>query len=78
MPRTGWRRAKWDKFSRQMLWMGEKLVRFADGIIVEELRSYFKKTYSRDTVYIPNAPVRTSANFSYGTSRLKAGRYVLF
>lgn len=80
-----WRRAKWDKFSRQTLWMGEKAaVRFADGIIVvsEELRSYFKKTYSRDTVYIPNAPAsypETNANFSYGTSLgLKQGRYILF
>jgi glycosyltransferase involved in cell wall biosynthesis len=80
-----WQRAKWGKFSSQMLRMGEETaVRCADGIIVvsEELRSYFMQTYGRETVYIPNAPAsyaETNSKFSYGTSLgLKQGGYILF
>ncbi len=80
-----WRRAKWGKFSSQMIHMGEKAaVRCADGMIVvsNELRSYFMQNYRRETIYIPNAPAsyaETNPNFSYGTSLgLRQGRYILF
>jgi hypothetical protein len=51
-----WQRAKWGNFSSRLIHTGEKAaVRFADEIIVvsEELRSYFSKTYDRETLYIP-------------------------
>ena len=80
-----WQRAKWNKASSYLLRLGERAaVRFADQIIVvsEELRSYFKETYGRETIYIPNAPSNlgeSDPNFSYGSSLdLKQGRYILF
>lgn len=80
-----WRRAKWGKLSSQLLHLGEKAgVRFADKIIVvsEELRSYFKERYGRETVYIPNAPSSyppANSDFAYGTSLgLRQGRYITF
>lgn len=79
------RRAKWGRCSSYLLNLGESAAaRFADGLIVvsEELRSYFKKTYDRETVYIPNAPARLSESnpdFSYGTSLgLVQKQYILF
>jgi glycosyltransferase involved in cell wall biosynthesis len=80
-----WQRAKWSKASSYLLRLGERAaVRFADELIVvsEELRSYFKETYGRETIYIPNAPSNlgeSDPNFSYGSSlSLKQGRYILF
>jgi glycosyltransferase involved in cell wall biosynthesis len=79
------RRAKWGRCSSYMLRQGEiAAARFANGLIVvsEELRSYFMKTYGRETVYIPNAPARLSESnpdFSYGTSLgMTQKRYILF
>jgi glycosyltransferase involved in cell wall biosynthesis len=80
-----WQRSKWSKASSYLLRLGERAaVRFADEIVVvsEELRSYFKRTYGRETIYIPNAPSQlgqSDPNFSYGSSLgLKQGRYILF
>jgi glycosyltransferase involved in cell wall biosynthesis len=80
-----WQRAKWGNFSSRLIHTGEKAaVRFADEIIVvsEELRSYFSKTYDRETVYIPNAPAsfaESDPNFSYGKKLgLEQGRYILY
>ena len=50
-------RAKWGKFASWYIRTGEKCaVRFADDIIVlsENVKKYFKDTYNRDTVFIPN------------------------
>lgn len=50
-------RAKWGKFASWYIRTGEKCaVRFADNIIVlsESVKQYFKDTYNRDTVFIPN------------------------
>ena len=50
-------RAKWGKFASWYIRTGEKCaVRFADDIIVlsESVRDYFKDTYHRDTILIPN------------------------
>lgn len=50
-------RAKWGKFASWYIRTGEKCaVRFADHIIVlsENVKNYFKDTYGRETVYIPN------------------------
>jgi glycosyltransferase involved in cell wall biosynthesis len=80
-----WSRAKWGNISSRILHLGERTaVRFADDIIVvsEELRSYFKKTYNRDTIYIPNGPAGyglSDKHFHYGTSLgLQPNKYMVF
>ncbi len=50
-------RAKWGRFASWYIRFGEKCaVRFADEIIVlsENVKNYFKETYNRETVFIPN------------------------
>lgn len=50
-------RAKWGKFASHYIMAGEKCaVKYADEIIVlsEDVRKYFKDTYGRNTVFIPN------------------------
>lgn len=50
-------RAKWGKFASKYILFGEKCAaKFADEIIVlsENVQSYFKDTYGRETVFIPN------------------------
>lgn len=53
-----WQREKWGKgFSSKYIRFGEKmLVRHADAVIVlsEAARTYFRETYGRETVLIPN------------------------
>lgn len=80
-----WQRAKWGNFSTRLIQMGEKsAVRDANRIIAvsQALQTYFWKTYSRETAYIPNAPAsygESDPNFSYGKQLgLQQGRYILF
>jgi glycosyltransferase involved in cell wall biosynthesis len=80
-----WQRAKWGKFSGRLLRMGESAaIRYADGLIVvsEELRSYFRETYDRESIYIPNAPGaldESDPDFSFGASLgINPGRYIIF
>lgn len=50
-------RAKWGKFARAYILLGEKMaVKFAHDIIVlsENTKEYFAETYGRETVFIPN------------------------
>ena len=52
-----WQRSKWGGFATKMLLLGEKnAVKYADEIIVlsENVKKYFKDTYNRDTLFIPN------------------------
>lgn len=52
-----WQRSKWGGFATRFLKYGEKTAaKYADEIIVlsPEVKKYFKKTYNRKTVYIPN------------------------
>lgn len=52
-----WQRAKWGGFAVKYLKFGEKMAaKYADEIIVlsKNVQKYFKVTYNRDTVYIPN------------------------
>lgn len=52
-----WQRAKWSGFARKYIKFGEKVaVKYADEIIVlsESVQKYFKYTYNRETVFIPN------------------------
>lgn len=77
-------RAKWGKFASRYILFGEKCaVKFADEIIVlsENVRQYFKETYNRETVFIPNGvnpadkkeAKEITAKFS-----LKKDEYILF
>ncbi|MBD5537251.1 MAG: glycosyltransferase family 4 protein [Lachnospiraceae bacterium] len=52
-----WQRAKWGGFATRFLKYGEKTAaKYADEVIVlsPETQRYFKQTYNRETVYIPN------------------------
>ncbi len=52
-----WQRSKWGGFATNYLKFGEKMaVKHADEIIVlsQNVRRYFKETYGRDTVFVPN------------------------
>ena len=52
-----WQRAKWGGFASKYIKFGEKqAVKYADEIIVlsRGVQEYFKSTYNRDTVFIPN------------------------
>ncbi len=57
-------RQKWGTFASKYIMLGEKsAVKHADEIIVlsKSVQDYFKKTYNRDTVYIPNGVNRPTA-----------------
>lgn len=52
-----WQRSKWGGFATRFLIFGEKIAaKYADEIIVlsKNVQEYFKSTYNRETVYIPN------------------------
>ncbi len=52
-----WQRAKWGGFATKYIKFGEKMaVKYADEIIVlsENVKKYFKDTYNRETIFIPN------------------------
>lgn len=56
-----WARAKWGGFASKYIKWGEKqAVKHADAIIVlsRGVQEYFKSTYDRDTVFIPNGVSR--------------------
>jgi glycosyltransferase involved in cell wall biosynthesis len=80
-----WQRAKWGQLSSHLIRMGENAaVRCAHEIVVvsKELRTYFLKTYGRETVYIPNGPGKyavSDPSSPYVKSLgLEPGRYMLF
>ena len=52
-----WQRGKWGGFASRYILFGEKMAaRYADDIIVlsESVKKYFKDTYNRDTLLVPN------------------------
>lgn len=77
-------RAKWGKFASWYILFGEKCaVKLADEIIVlsENVKNYFKETYNRDTVYIPNgvdACAKCDADEITETFDLKKDEYILY
>ena len=80
-----WQRAKWGKFSSQVIKTGERTaVRFADRLVVvsEALQDYFFQTYGKKSIYIENAPVAyadSDDEFSYGQALgLESQRYLVF
>ncbi len=79
-----WQRAKWGGFATKYLKFGEKMAaKHADAVIVlsKNVQQYFKDTYGRETVYIPNgieAPERLEANEITGQFGLTKDSYVLY
>ncbi len=80
-----WQREKWKEgFASKYIKLGEKMaVKFADEIIVlsDRVKTYFKDTYNRDTVYIPNgvdAPKLVDAQLISEKFGLKKDSYILF
>ncbi len=54
-------RAKWGRFAKAYILLGERCaVRFADEIVVlsRSMQEYFRDVYGRETVYIPNGVTR--------------------
>ncbi len=80
-----WQREKWGKLSSRMIRLGEQAAaKYADGLVVvsDDLRQYFKNTYNRDALYIPNAPgtyTDSDPSFSFGQSLgLTQGKYMVY
>lgn len=77
-------RAKWGKFARTYIMLGEKCAaKFADEIIVlsKGVQQYFKDTYGRETVFIPNGvtkPEIREAQLITEQYGLKKDDYILF
>ena len=79
-----WQRSKWGGFATKYIKFGEKLaVKYADKIIVlsKGVQQYFKDTYNRDTVFIPNGvnkPVIRKADIINKKYGLAKDDYILF
>lgn len=79
-----WQRAKWGVFATKYIKFGEKMaVKYAHEIIVlsENVKKYFKDTYNRDTIFIPNGvnePTILSSNFIKDKFGLDKDDYILF
>ncbi len=80
-----WQRDKWSHgFASKYIKCGEKMaVRYADEIVVlsNRVKDYFKDTYNRDTVYIPNgvcAPDISDAKKITEQFGLQKNSYILF
>ena len=79
-----YQREKWGRFASWYILLGEKCaVRYADEIIVlsKNVQSYFKNTYNRETVYIPNGVERPrvlEAELITELYGLETNSYILF
>ncbi len=79
-----WQRAKWGRFASFVIRFGEKMAaKYADEVIVlsENVQKYFKDTYGRDTVFIPNGierPGREPAELIREKFGLQENGYFLF
>ena len=78
-----WQRAKWGRFASAIIRSGERqAVKHADRIIVlsRNVQKYFKDTYDRDTVYVPNGtdePGISSPGMITDRYGLKGNDYIL-
>ncbi len=79
-----WARAKWGGFASKYIKWGEKqAAKHADEIIVlsKDVQEYFKKTYNRKTVYIPNGvnrPINVEPDVIKNKWGLEKDQYVLY
>jgi len=79
-----WQRAKWGGVATKFIKFGEKMaVKYSDEIIVlsKNVQNYFKSTYNRETVFIPNGvnkPKIKKADEIIKNYNLKKDEYILF
>ena len=79
-----WQRSKWGGFATKFLLFGEKMAaKHADQVIVlsEGVKQYFKETYGRETIVIPNgihAPEYQVPDIIKQKYDLKGNDYLLF
>lgn len=79
-----WKRSKWGRFASAYLRSGERCAaKYADEVIVlsHAMQAYFRDTYDRETVYIPNGvdPVETPDDTVIReTFGLVRGDYILY
>ena len=79
-----WKRAKWGGLASKYIKFGEKMaVKYANKIIVlsEGTKKYFKETYNRDTIFIPNGvnkPMHAEPNIISEKYGLKEDSFILF
>lgn len=79
-----YQRAKWGKFASAYILFGEKCaVKFADEIIVlsEGVQNYFRDTYGRETVLIPNGiekPEIRESQLIHDNFGLEKDSYILY
>lgn len=79
-----WKRSKWGGFATKFLLFGERVAaKYADEVIVlsKNMQRYFKESYGRDTVLIPNGVVKPeikSNNQILKKWGLKKNDYILF
>ena len=79
-----WQRSKWGGFATKILKLGEKMAaKYADEVIVLSLnvQQYFKDTYNRETIYIPNGVTSTEfrePNIISEKFGLEKDKYILF
>lgn len=79
-----WQRAKWGGFASKYIKFGEKIAaKYADEIIVlsESVQKYFRDTYNRTPVYIPNGvqkPVIRDPKMIREKFGLDKDSYILF
>jgi glycosyltransferase involved in cell wall biosynthesis len=79
-----WQRSKWGGFATRFLLFGEKMAaKYADEVIVlsHNMQKYFKETYNRDTVLIPNGVIKPAIKSDeqiYKKWGLKKDSYILF
>ena len=79
-----WQRSKWGNFASFVLKFGEKMAaKYADEVIVlsQNVQEYFKETYGRNVVYIPNGiekPEKRTVELIQKKYGLKKDEYILF
>ena len=79
-----WQRSKWGGFATRFLLFGEKMAaKHADKVIVlsEGVKQYFKQTYDRETIVIPNgisAPQVQETDIVVQKYGLQGNGYLLF
>lgn len=79
-----WQRSKWGGLGTNFIMFGEKMAaKYANEIIVlsENVQKYFKETYNRDTVFIPNGidiPRMVAPETIRYKYDLKGDDYILF
>ena len=78
-----WMRGKWKGIGAKVIKNAEKkIVKYADEIIVlsESVKTYFKKNYNRETIFIPNGvypPTLKAPEYIKETFNLAKDEYVL-